>query len=56
MKKLKIEFKWALIFIASLLVWMALERLVGLHDTHLAYHPYVTNAFAIVAIFVRNKQ
>ncbi len=35
MRKFKIEIKWAFIFIAMTLAWMALEKLVGLHDKHI---------------------
>jgi hypothetical protein len=43
MKNLKIEIKWAFI-------WMLLEKLVGLHDKYLDLHYYLTNLFAIPAI------
>ncbi len=52
MKKIRIEIKWAVIFIAMSLLWMVLERLVGLHDTHIDKHLYLTNLYAIPAIFV----
>ena len=52
MKNFKLEFKWAFIFIACLLVWMVLERLVGLHDQYIAYHVIITNFFAIPAVIV----
>ncbi len=51
-KNLKTEIKWAFIFIGTLLVWMTLERLFGLHDKHIAYHPMVSFAFMIPAIIV----
>ena len=50
MKNLKIEIKWAFIFIGSLLLWMFLERLVGLHDKHIDKHQYLTMLYSIVAI------
>ena len=52
MKTLKIELKWALIFIASLLLWMLLERITGLHDEYIHLHQYVTLLYAIVAILI----
>jgi hypothetical protein len=52
MKKIRIEFKWALIFTAVSLAWMLLERIAGLHSTHIALHAVYTNFFAIVAIAV----
>jgi hypothetical protein len=50
MKNLKIEIKWAFIFTAIVLLWMLLEKLVGLHDKYLDLHYYLTNLFAIPAI------
>jgi hypothetical protein len=52
MKKFKIEIKWALIFVGMMLFWMLLERLFGLHDRNIEYHPLVTNFVAIPAIIV----
>ena len=52
MRNLKIEFKWALIFSIMGLVWMVLEKLVGLHGKYIDYHLYLTNLFAIPAILV----
>lgn len=33
MKNIKIEFKWAIIFVLMTLVWMTLERALGYHST-----------------------
>lgn len=52
MMKFKTELKWGLIFMGSMMVWMLLERIVGLHDTHIDKHATYTNFFAIVAIIV----
>jgi hypothetical protein len=52
MRGLKTELVWAAVFIATLLAWMLLERLVGLHDTHIDKHMIYTNFFAIPAILV----
>ncbi|EMS33625.1 Hypothetical protein C943_04504 [Mariniradius saccharolyticus AK6] len=52
MKKYSIELKWALAFAGMSLVWMALERMVGLHDTHIDKHAVYTNFIAIPAITV----
>lgn len=52
MKNIKIEIKWAFIFIAMMLVWMVLERLFGFHDENIEYHPIVTNFVAIPAILI----
>lgn len=61
MQKNRIEIKWGLIFVAMGLVWMALERLAGLHDTHIEYHPYFTNlvaipSFVVYALGLREKR
>jgi len=52
MKKITIEIKWALIFALAVLVWMLLEKLFGLHDKHIDLHYYLTNLFAIPAIWI----
>ena len=52
MSKYKIEFKWGVIFTLMLLVWMVLERIVGLHDEHIDKHAIYTNFVAIPAIIV----
>ncbi|MBX3044253.1 MAG: DUF4199 domain-containing protein [Candidatus Kapabacteria bacterium] len=52
MKNFKIEAKWAFIFIGSQLLWMLLEKLVGLHDKHIDKHQYLTMLYSIVAIAI----
>lgn len=52
MKSVKIEIKWALIFVIMSLLWMWLEKLSGLHSTHIDKHMYLTNLYAIPAILV----
>ena len=52
MKNTKTEIKWALIFVVMSLLWMLLEKLVGLHSTHIDKHMYLTNLYAIPAIVV----
>jgi hypothetical protein len=52
MKNIKLELKWALIFVGMSLAWMVLEKAVGLHSTHIDKHMYLTNLFAIPAILV----
>ncbi len=52
MGKYKIELKWAVIFFIVSLIWIFLEKLVGLHDAHIDKHPVYTNFFAIIAIAV----
>jgi hypothetical protein len=51
MYKIKIEIKWAIIFSIVGLIWMLGEKLSGLHSTYLDYHMYLTNLFAIPAIW-----
>jgi hypothetical protein len=50
--KIKTELKWAVIFIAMMLLWMTLERLFGLHDKYIHLHAIVTNFIAIPAIAI----
>lgn len=52
MQNIKIEIKWAVIFSVMGLIWMLLEKLSGLHSTYIDYHLYLTNLFAIPAIWV----
>ena len=52
MNKIKIELKWAVIFVIIMLLWMALEMLAGLHDTNIDKHHIFTNFVAIPAIAV----
>ena len=52
MTNLKIEMKWAIIFSVIGLLWMLLEKLIGLHSTHIDKHMYLTNLYAVPAIIV----
>lgn len=54
MKNIKIEIKWALLFVVMMLAWMALEKSLGYHDEKIADHPIMTNFVAIpsIAIYV----
>ncbi|WP_417265879.1 DUF4199 domain-containing protein [Brumimicrobium sp.] len=52
MEKVKVEIKWAMIFLLASLLWMYIEKLSGLHSTHIDQHLYWTNLFAIIAITV----
>ena len=52
METIKIELKWALIFSGMTLLWMLIEKLSGLHSTYIDYHMYLTNLYAIPAIWV----
>jgi len=52
MKKLAAELKWAIIFTIVGLLWMVLEKVTGLHGKYIDYHMYLTNLFAIPAIWM----
>ena len=52
MKNIKIEIKWAFIFVAMMLLWMVLEMIAGFHGEHIDKHAIVTNFVAIPAIAV----
>ncbi|MEQ8324732.1 MAG: DUF4199 domain-containing protein [Vicingaceae bacterium] len=52
MKKYSIEIKWALIFVVVTLLWMWMEKLVGLHSEYIEKHMIYTNFFMIPAILV----
>jgi hypothetical protein len=50
MKARRIEIKWGIYFVIMGLVWVLLERVVGLHDEHIDKHMTYTNLIAIPAI------
>ena len=52
MNNIKIELKWAIVFSVVTLVWMVLEKISGLHGKYIDYHLYLTNLFAIPAIWM----
>jgi hypothetical protein len=52
MEKFKIEIKWAFFFSMMTLIWMLAEKLFGLHDKYIDYHIYLTNLYAIPAIWI----
>lgn len=52
MRNIKIELKWAAIFVLMMLAWMLLERVGGFHDRRIEQHSIVTNLVAIPAIAV----
>lgn len=52
MKNLRIEIKWAIVFVIMGLLWMLLERLAGLHSEHIDKHATYTNLIAIPAIAI----
>ncbi|MGX7666088.1 DUF4199 domain-containing protein [Flavobacterium pedocola] len=52
MKNFKIEIKWGIIFAVASLVWMCIEKMVGLHDKHIDKQFLYTNIFAVFAILI----
>lgn len=52
MKTRRIEIKWGILFSIMGLVWMMLEKAVGLHDEHIDKHMVYTNLIAIPAIAI----
>ena len=52
MYKFAIELKWGINFFVASLLWMLLERLIGLHSVHISEHYIYTNLFAIIAILI----
>lgn len=52
MKSLKIEIKWAIIFTIMMLVWVFVEKLIGLHDSKIEMHPIFTNLVAIPSFYI----
>jgi hypothetical protein len=52
MKKFSVEIKWAVIFTIVTLLWMLIEKSIGLHDVYIDKHPIYTNLFAIPAIII----
>lgn len=52
MKNLKTEIKWAVIFTLMTICWMVVEKLSGLHSTHIDKHMVYTNLYAIPSVLV----
>lgn len=52
LNKYKIEIKWAIIFLVAGLLWMLLEKSLGLHDENISQHQKFTNYFALQAIAI----
>ncbi|MFY0643124.1 MAG: DUF4199 domain-containing protein [Bacteroidia bacterium] len=52
MNKFKTEIRWAFIFIIATILWMVLEKAVGLHDVHIEKHPTYTMLYLIPAILI----
>ncbi len=52
MKKYMIEIKWGVLFAMMNLLWMMLEKSMGLHDEFIEKHANYTNLVAIPAIIL----
>ncbi|MFY7828636.1 MAG: DUF4199 domain-containing protein [Flectobacillus sp.] len=52
MKAIFTEIKWGVYFSIMTLLWMVLEKVVGLHDIYIDKHPIYTNFIAIPAIML----
>jgi Protein of unknown function (DUF4199) len=50
--KNKTEIKFAIGFFIMTLMWMAMERLLGLHSTHIDKHATYTNLYAIPSVII----
>jgi len=48
MSNLRIETRYAVLISLLMLLWLAVEFMIGLHDSYIQYHPYVT----LLAIFI----
>ena len=52
LSNLKIEIKWAAIFVGFTLLWLTMEKMLGFHDEKIAQHPIITNFIMIPAILI----
>lgn len=48
--KLPLELRYALLISFSMLLWLAVETLVGLHDKYINLHPVVTMFAMLIPI------
>ena len=46
----RIEIRYAVLITLLMLLWLAVEFMVGLHDVYIQYHPYVTMFALIIPI------
>lgn len=59
MEKFKIEFKWASMFTGINLIWVYIEKYLGLHDEHIDYHSIVGLVILVpftISIFMSLRQ
>ncbi len=52
MKNIKLEFKWAVIFVVMQLIWIILEKSAGLYTVRISKHSLYSNFIAIPAITI----
>lgn len=52
MNNYKLEIRWGIIFSVAMLLWLFIERMVGLHSTYIAHHANWTYLFAIIAVVI----
>ncbi len=46
----RLEFRYATLMSLLMLLWLSIEFLVGLHDTYIQYHPYITMFSLIIPV------
>lgn len=46
----KLELRYATLISLLMLLWLSIEFLVGLHDTYIQYHPYITMFSLIIPV------
>ncbi len=47
---LRVEFRYAILVSLLMLLWLSLEYVVGLHDSYIQFHPYVTMIALLIPI------
>ncbi len=47
---LKLELRYAVLMSMLMLLWLSLEFLVGLHDTYIQFHPYITMFSLVIPV------
>lgn len=52
MEKIKIEMKWAAIFVLTTLIWMVIEKVSGLYSENIDKHEMVSMFFMVPAITI----
>lgn len=52
MKTYRAELIWGILFSLAIVLWIVLERLIGLHDEHIEHHAVFSTLFALPAIAI----